>query len=84
MKVTPDLRRHLHAVAVAVIGSRVDASLLVPALECSLAVDVHDFVKYHPAEFAETRMRDHQMLLDSPYACRQPAGRRKKAAEPPA
>jgi hypothetical protein len=49
------------------LGERADRHLLEPALIASLTVEVRDFLKYHQVEFAEHRVRDHEILLQHPW-----------------
>lgn len=59
----PDIKAAIEALAECVLGERADKHLLWPMLVTTLSVDVRDFLTYHPAEFAEMRVRDHEILV---------------------
>lgn len=63
----PDIKARIQALAERVLGERPDRHLLLPTLVTALSVEVNDFVKYHPAEFATLRVKDHEILLKHPW-----------------
>lgn len=63
----PDIKAAIEALAECVLGDRADKHLLWPMLVTTLSVDVRDFLAYHPAEFADMRVRDHEILLQQPW-----------------
>jgi hypothetical protein len=64
---TPAIKQQIAALAGSVLGDRVDRHLLLPMLVTALTVEVRDFEAHHPLEFAENRVKDHEILLRHPW-----------------
>lgn len=58
----PDIKAAIQALADVVLGDRADRQLLEVELITSLSVEVNDFVRHNPVEFAHYRLRDHEIL----------------------
>lgn len=59
----PDLKVRIEALVDYILGDRVDRHLLRPTLLVALSVEVNDFIRQHPVEFAANRVKDHEILL---------------------
>ena len=63
----PDLKAKIQALADAVLGpDRVDRDLLMPGLVARLRIEVNDFLRHNPPEFAALRVRDAEILRTDP------------------
>ena len=58
---TPEITAALDNLVDVVMGDRVDRHLLEPGLRTSVTIEVRDFLRLHPVEFAEQRVRDHEI-----------------------
>lgn len=64
---TPAIKKQIDALVDLVLGDRVDRHLLEPELRTALTVEVRDFLRYNPVEFADSRVKDHEILLRHPW-----------------
>ena len=67
----PDIKAAIQALVDTVLGERADRHLLLPTLIAAVSTEVNDFERYHPAEFAELRVKDMEILRQQPQFARQ-------------